>query len=165
MYPSQVRITEHCQVTLFVLHVLHGQIGQQNFNLRKKSSATPALIGHPLVWEAAQDKYTRKAASVAGCHAWHFNHQNYFAADHSTWQCERGGWRPSRPHVTWSCEATNGLRQGIRVPCERGEESALMLAMHSPDTRLRSARVSRVLSTMYCGRIATLLREPCGRGP
>ena len=91
----------------------------------------PALIGHKLMWQDARDEYTRKSAFVAGGHAWHFNHRGDFGDGHPRWQCECGGWKPSRPHVMWACESTRSLRQGINPPTHRGEER--LLAMHLPE--------------------------------
>ena len=91
----------------------------------------PALIGHRLAWQDAHDEYTRKAAFVSGGHAWHFNHRGEFGATRARWQCECGGWRPSRPRITWACEATRTLRQGINAPVHRGEER--LLSMHLPE--------------------------------
>ena len=91
----------------------------------------PALIGHRMAWQDAHDEYIRKAAFVAGGHAWHFNHRGDFGEGHARWKCACGGWRPSRPHITWACDFTNDLRPGIPAPAHRGEER--LLAMHLPE--------------------------------
>ena len=91
----------------------------------------PALIGHRVAWHDAHDEYTRKAAFVSGGHAWHFNHRGDFGAARARWKCECGGWRPSRPRITWACDATRELRQSISAPVHRGEER--LLAIHLPE--------------------------------
>ena len=65
-----------------------------------------------------------RAAAVSGGSFWyHKPAQSRQLPDHHPGElCMCGLKRPSRAHLTWSCEATQHLRHGVRAPTNRAEE-------------------------------------------